>query len=39
MNEYVEFVMDVVTNVVSKVVVNKLQEEIIEIINKCKKIE
>ncbi len=32
MNEYVEFVMDVVTNVVSKVVVNKLQEEII---NKC----
>ncbi|MBR3567106.1 MAG: hypothetical protein IKN94_02420 [Salinivirgaceae bacterium] len=36
MNEYVEFVMDVVTNVVSKVAVNKLQEEII---NKCKKIE
>ena len=36
MEEYVEFVVDIIPNVVREVAVNKLSEEII---NKCKKIE
>jgi len=39
MEEYVEFVVDIIPNVVREVAVNKLPEEIIKIINKCKKIE